>query len=293
MNAIELTGALGGRWMGQYGLAFCPAHHNTNTPALSISRGADGRLLFYCHAGCPFPAICNALRDLGMIDGPPREPQMDGGELARLQAEALRKADKRAQQARAIWDEARPIENTVAEFYLRHRAITCALPDTLRFHPACWHPSGQRLPAMVAIVQGSEHFAVHRTFLRADGTGKAEEAPAKAMLGTVAGGAVRLTKGNGALVVAEGIETALSLASGLLKVSATTWATLSTSGMSGVCLPAEPGRLTIATDGDGPGQAAGNALAERAVALGWTVSLLPAPHGRDWNDILKNNGVAA
>ncbi|WP_276861564.1 DUF7146 domain-containing protein, partial [Haematobacter missouriensis] len=283
LNSVKNRGAL----------AFCPAHHNTNTPALSISQGADGRLLFYCHAGCPFSAICDALRDRGLLAGTRRGPQMDGGELTRLQAEALRKADKRAQQARATWDEARPIESTVAEFYLRNRAITCALPDTLRFHLACWHPSGQRLPAMVALVQGAERFAVHRTFLRADGTGKAEKAPAKAMLGTVAGGAVRLTTGNGTLVVAEGIETALSLASGLLRAPATIWSTLSTSGMSGLRLPAKPGRLTIATDGDGPGQAAGNALAERAVALGWTVSLLPAPHGRDWNDILKNKEVAA
>ncbi len=35
-----------------------------------------------------------------------------------------------------------------------------------------------------------------------------------------------------------------------------------------------------------------NKLAERADALGWAVSLLPAPQGRDWNDILQMNGAS-
>ena len=53
------------------------------------------------------------------------------------------------------------------------------------------------------------------------------------------------------------------------------------------------GRLTVATDGDEAGRAAGHALAERAAALGWAVSLLPAPDGRDWNDILAMKGAVA
>jgi hypothetical protein len=69
---------------------------------------------------------------------------------------------------------------------------------------------------MVALVEGSDAFAVHRTYLLPDGSGKAAIDPDKMMLGAVAGGAVRLTDGPGGLVVAEGIETALSLACGLL-----------------------------------------------------------------------------
>ena len=68
------------------------------------------------------------------------------------------------------------------------------------------------------------------------------------------------------------------------------WATLSTSGMRGIFLPEGKGRLTIATDGDDAGRAAGHQLACRADAAGWTVSTLPAPNGRDWNDILTMKG---
>jgi len=42
-----------------------------------------------------------------------------------------------------------------------------------------------------------------------------------------------------------------------------------------------------------PGQAAGHQLAERATALGWSVSTLPAPIGCDWNDVLSMKGAAA
>ena len=155
----------------------------------------------------------------------------------------------------------------------------------------CWHKVAQRFPALVALVEGGSDFAVHRTYLGADGR-KADVAPAKAMLGPCAGGAVRLSEAPGPLVVAEGIETALSLLSGLLRGPATVWAALSTSGMKALRLPPKPGRLTIASDGDTPGREAAHALAERAAALGWRVSLLPAPDNRDWNDILQGRAAA-
>ena len=49
--------------------------------------------------------------------------------------------------------------------------------------------------------------------------------------------------------------------------------------------------IVIASDGDAPGREAAHALAERASALGWRVSLLPAPDNRDWNDILQGRAA--
>lgn len=54
-----------------------------------------------------------------------------------------------------------------------------------------------------------------------------------------------------------------------------------------------PRRLTIASDGDDAGRQSAAALAERDAVLGWAVSLLPAPEGRDWNDVLMLKGEAA
>ena len=292
-DAQALMQALGAKaWRGHYATAACPVcqpERRRDQGALTIAEKPGGGLLLHCKkSGCGFSDI---LRAAGIVPGTFTPPDPE----ARREAERQRKAEaeKRAAQARHVWQEAQPIAGTIAETYLRGRGITCNLAQTLRFHPACWHQTGKRLPALVAMVEGAERFAVHRTYLRADGTGKADVDPNRAMLGAVAGGAVRLTATQGPLVVAEGIETALSLNYGLLGLPATIWAALSASGMTALRLPAQPGRLTIATDGDAPGKAAGHALATRADALGWQVSLLPAPDGYDWNDVVRGKAVAA
>lgn len=294
-DARTLTLALLGKWHGRYGLACCPAHGDRR-PSLTLADGTDGRLLLNCKAGCRFEDVLGALRTRGLVNRGDRPQPPSAAEIVRRQAEDEAAAAKRERQALACWREALPIHGTTAETYLRGRGITCPLPDSLRFHPECWHASAQRLPAVVARVDGLPRLAVHRTYLRADGSGKAEVAPPKAMLGAALGGAVRLAEADGPLVVAEGIETALSLSSGLLRGPATVWAALSAPGLAGLRLPpGRPHRLIIAPDSDdkGTGHEAAHKLAERATAHGWTVSLLPAPAGRDWNDILMLKGAAA
>jgi hypothetical protein len=292
-DASTLTMALGGRWHGRYGTAPCPVcqpeqKHGQN--ALTLADGNNGRLMLNCKkSACAF---LDVLAAAGLRSGDYSPP--DAATLAQRKAEQRAEAEKQAAQAKRLWEEAQPITGTIAETYLRGRGINCKLPETLRFHKACWHgPTAKRWPAMVSAVQGANLPAVHRTYLRPDGSGKADIEPAKAMLGGTQGGAVRLADGHGPLVVAEGIETALSLASELLRTPATVWAALSTSGIRGLHLPPTASRLTIAPDGDKPGREAANALAESAHALGWKVSLLPAPDGRDWNDILTMKGEAA
>ena len=292
---VALAG--GGQIVGREGGDGGPAAHDKADHALGLygveaevagERGDRGARAF--ERG----DVLDALRGLGIIEGHGTVPQTDPAELARYAAQQRAEAEKRAGQAQGVWAEAQPIGGTIAETYLRNRGITCPLPESLRFHPACWHPTAKRLPAMVARIEGAERFAVHRTYLRPDGSGKAEAEPAKAMLGNTAGGAVRLTEGQDALAVGEGIETALSLLCGPLTGAVAIWAALSTSGMAGLCLPPRPGKLIVATDGDAPGKAAGHYLAERATALGWAVTLFPAPDGRDWNDVLQSmKGAAA
>ena len=296
MTARDLTLNLGGRWCGSYGTAACPVcqpSRRRDQHALTLSDGRDGRLLAHCkRAGCDFRDILSAT---------PGSYTPDPAAVAAYEAERKAQAEKKAKQARAIWDETQPIGGTPAETYLRGRGITCDLCDVLRFHPACWHPTAKRFPAMVARIDGGDGFAVHRTYLRPDGSGKADAEPAKAMLGAASGGAVRLTGGSRRLVVAEGIETALSLACGLLDGPATIWAALSTSGIRGLHLPriaqiariARAAELIVAPDGDAPGRAAAVALADQAHALGWRVSTLEAPEGCDFNDLLTEKGDAA
>lgn len=287
----RITEALGGHWYGTYGLAFCPAHHNKNTPALCLANGNGGRLLASCKAGCGFSAVVAALRGLGLLEVGSASFAPDPVPIAKRQASDKMEMAKRAAQAARLWKETSPLLGTVAETYLRGRGIMCDLPSTLRFAPSCWHATTSRFPAIVALVEGSAAFAVHRTYLAPDGDGKAAVDPPKAMLGSVFGGAIRLVEQDGPLVVAEGIETALSLACGILRYPATIWAALSAPGLQTLHLPTKPARLVIASDGDKVGRKAAHALADRAHTLGWAVSLLPAPEGADWNDVLAGKAA--
>lgn len=60
--------------------------------------------------------------------------------------------------------------------------------------------------------------------------------------------------------------------------------------MKSLRLPSDPGELIIATDGEDAGRDAGNSLGAQASALGWSISLMPAPEGSDWNDVLAEKG---
>jgi hypothetical protein len=294
-DAYTLTVALRGKWSGGRGMACCPAHDD-RSPSLSLADGANGRLLLHCHSGCSFAEIQAALRESGLMAGAGTfRPVARAVDQERRAAERAMR-EKRMRQARHLWESASPVDGTPGALYLKYRGIARALPTTLRYIGDCWHQTAKRSPALISYVRNigdSESFAVHRTYVRNDGLGKASLLPNKAMLGPVLGGVVRLSNENGPLVVTEGIETGLSLLSGILGKPSSVWAALSATGMVGLTLPENPGQLIVAPDGDPTGRKAADALATRAQALGWRVSLLTAPDGFDWNDVLTGKAVAA
>jgi hypothetical protein len=293
MNAVNpeaLVNDLGGNWYGGYGVAPCPVcqpERRKDQNALTINAEADHLLLHCKKLGCDFRDILTAA---GVAPGTFKVDQMAVGNARRERAE---KTERTLAYARSVWRNCKPITGTKGEAYLRARGITCDLPVTLRWLPDTYHTKSRRyVSAMVGDVSTG---AVHRTYFTKQGmrldkaTGTRDH---KMMLGSCSGGGVRLSEGAGPLVVCEGLETGLSLLSGLLSRPASVWACLSASGIAGVTLPSGPTKLIVATDGDDAGRIAGVKLAIRATALGWQVSMLPAPNGRDWSDVLQG-GVAA
>src|SRR5215218_4695488 len=94
-----------------------------------------------------------------------------------------------------IWAATVPAAGSVVEAYLRSRAITI-LPEVLRFHPALWHKGGRgHWPGMVAArtTPDGAMAAIHRTWLRRDGRGKASVDPQRMDLGPSRGNAIRLS----------------------------------------------------------------------------------------------------
>ncbi len=299
-NAYDITHRLGGRWYGQYGTAACPvcqAEGRLDQTALGIRNGDAGLLLYCRKAGCSYHDIIRVV-STGSFPPPPIFPAMN----------ATTSFDKSA-IARRVWDAGVPIPRTLAEDYLFHRGILRLDADNLRFVAGCYHPSKQHLPALVAKVEGGSGFAIHRTFLEADGKGKAAVSPAKLMLGPVAGGAVQLAHGPGPLIVGEGIENVLSYqewtdlrhevgdtscplhqAQNIRSGNPSVWAALSTSGMKALRLPPMHGCLVIAADNDPAGLDAAYDLATRARHLGWVV-FIDCPALADWNAQLMNAGM--
>lgn len=282
MHAKQLTRALGGHWRGHYGTARCPAHDD-RSPSLSIADGDKGRLLLFCHAGCSYDDIRGALP--GALSGENEQPPEPSSHLSRPACNALGPLIAR------LWEESRSIAGTRVEAYLRGRAISSTSSSALRFHPDLRHPTGPRFPAMVSRVQRLDGglTGLHRTYLDPQSPKKAAIEPQKAMLGPCKGGAVRLRDGGHVLVACEGIETGLSLCDALDNHHAI-WAGLSASGVANLNLPTmtlERSGLLIAADGDSTGRKAANALAARARVLGWTVEVISAPDGRDFNDLAR------
>ncbi len=282
MSARELVHALGGRWHGSYGTARCPAH-NDRHPSLSITE-RDGKLLAHCHAGCDQGAVWDALKGQSLVG------HVDQERLSRRAAPCARRAPDtkdRTAAARRIWSESRPAADTPVETYLASRGITIPPPPTLRYHIGLKHgPTGLVLPAMVAAVTtcpSREVVAIHRTFIKADGSDKAPVTQSKMMLGPCVGGAVRLAPAADELVLAEGIETGLSI---LQATGQPTWACLSTSGLKTVLLPPEVRAVTIAADGDSAGKKAAEEAAGRLYREGREVKIARPPDGYDFNDLL-------
>ena len=198
-----------------------------------------------------------------------------------------------------ILSRAGPVAGTAAERYLASRALPVLACADLLFHPDLTHWETRRgYPGLVAVVRdcAGNRMALHRTYLADDGSAKAPLENPRKMLGSVAGGAVRLgdLTETGLLGLAEGIETALSVMTGCPQLPV--WATLSTRGLDQVVLPAEARKIVILADHDasGAGQRAALAAATRLQAEGRRVWLaLPPKQGDDLNDLLVRDGPDA
>ena len=181
-----------------------------------------------------------------------------------------------------------PAPGTPADRYLTSRGLPgLAVSSSLRFRPDCPHPEGGQYPALIGLVSAVDGapLAVHRTFLARDGR-KASVEPAKASLGPVWGGAIRLQmiEPDKPLVIGEGIETAAS-AAWLLDLPA--WAALSAGNMAkGLVLPPQARRVVIAADPDDVGRKAARDAWIRWTAEGREVRIAVPDAGGDFNDLL-------
>lgn len=285
MSAHSLTLSLGGRWYGDYGFVRCVAHKD-GRPSLRLRDGDNGRLLVRCFAGCDPRAILDALKQrniLGQIVAP-RPP-----DLAEIKKQTERRR-RRKVAATEMFGRSAPAPGTVVESYLRGRGINLPIPASIRFAGTQTHPHDRKLyPVMIAAVCNANRQIVgcHRTYLRVDGSAKADVPDARLSLGSLSEGCVHLAEAWDVMAVCEGIETGLAY---MQLTGIPTWACLSTAGLQNAQLPDGVVHVAIAADVDqnNAGMIAAKKLEKRLINNG-IISRIVVPEldvAGDFNDML-------
>lgn len=276
MRAREITIGLGGQWRSGKGTAKCPAHDDRN-PSLSISETRDGRALVYCFTGCSQIAVIDALRARGLWDGEAKgDPGYPGFLTTKHDGQVfMRDARDRLEFARTLWDKAVPARDTIVDTYLASRGIKRGERPALRYLPLLKHgPSKTSHPCMIAALTDEKERirAVQRTWLKPDGSGKADIHPAKMTLGQMADSAVKFGQVGNSLGLAEGIETALSAAQ-IYHVPV--WATLSANRLDQIKIPATVRDLFIFADHGQVGMREATEAANHYEGQGLRVDVIP------------------
>ncbi|MFZ6761315.1 DUF7146 domain-containing protein [Pseudoroseomonas sp. WGS1072] len=260
-------------------------------------------------SGSKRDAIQWASRWLGLNSGevPIAKPRQAG--RARSDVEPDKDAMRRRRQALSLFLAGqRQILDTPAELYLSGRGIHLRdlgrQPAALRYHAELWCAEvGRPLPALLAAIcePGGRHVATQRIWIAPDRTGVWRKAPlknAKKVIGSFAGGIVPLWRGSSGqplklaamgeeVVVAEGIETALSIAAAVPEMRIIS--AISLGNMASINLPPAITKVVIGADNDDHNSSAAQALqraVDRFIAEGREVRIARSPIGSDFNDAL-------
>lgn len=261
--------------------------------------------------------------------------ESDHQRMAQYRVEAKASADKRDAEAaeatvraqasaRKRWHQGKPIAGTIVDHYLMRRGIDLRIlarangagksPGALRFHPQVQYGFGDGAvvrPAMLAaaLALDGTHVATHRTWLKPDGSTKADMADgiakAKKVLGPFDGAHIPLWKGASGdmtlrdvprgtdVYVSEGIEDGLTVACANPRLRVI--AGISVGNIGALQLPDQLGAVVILAQNDPPGSDADKAM-DRAIArlrsAGHLVKVARTPAGaKDVNALAC--GVAA
>ena len=256
--------------------------------AFNVRTGEGGAPIVWCASCQDRDSVADALNALLNSEWKPPAPSDTNDDTARRQ--------RKQEAAFRLWSSSNSVIGTLAERYLEQRGLASLRASlALRYRDDCHHPDGSPLPALVAQVvdvDGNAR-AVHRTYIDRNTGGKTSREPAKASLGPVWHGAVRLQplEPGSPLVVGEGIETSAS--AGIL-LGAPAWAAISCGNLRlGLNLPPEARDIIIAADPDGVGRAAAETAARRWRRERRSVRIMVPNGPGDFNDVLLRRSAAA
>lgn len=267
---------------------FAPGDHRTTCPqcgrgerdkSLGLTVEHDGRGVAHCFR-CQYVETWQ--------DNRPATHRP--AQASRCKAQSSEKRTTLSDYGHELWAQSTVVGGTLGAKYLAARH--CPLPPEdgdLRFHPALKHPSGYVGPALLARVTDAASgiaLTLHRTWIQADGR-KADVDPPRLLLGghRKEGGVIRLWPDESVtygLGVAEGIETALSLAHAFTPV----WACIDAGNLGKLPLLRGIECLLVGADRDAAGERGAAECAARWASAGVEVRITTQPQN-DLNDVLK------
>lgn len=281
MSRLErIVAACGGILLDGGARALIPGpDHSHKDRSVSLAETEEGRILIHCFSPRDdWRQVRDALRARGLLD---RLAATDKGA-----SRVVLQPDNEERRARAerLWNESRAIRCTPASAYIKRRGLHGVESAELRLHPHMTSVDDRmRRPALMAAIRSADGAlqGVQATLLSAYGASKALVATPRRVIGKLLGGAVQLRRAGDTLVIAEGVESALSAASAL---GVPSWAALSAHNLSLFKPPPGVSRLIVAPDNDAAGLRAWDMLQER-LSGGTAPELAMAPDGaNDWND---------
>ena len=291
-QAHPLPGVVGAsvklRRAGNEWKACCPLHPD-RSPSFTIFDGGRRFQCFGCGASGDVLDYLQRLHGVGLRDA---AEMLTGGYVPAIEMAPLPANDQgdRLDEARAIWRNAVPAQETLAESYLRLRGLHLPIPPTIRFTSLRYGSKGREYPCLVAAVSGPDNklSAVQRTYLNDAGMGKAAVPKPKLSLGRVSGGAIRLAPAAGELIVCEGLEDGLTLQQELGRA---VWVAAGASMLPAMRFPDLVRSVAIGGDADNAGQAAAHKAADAFALRGLSARVFFPADAKDFNDSLR--GVQA
>ncbi len=248
--------------------------------------GAFGDLLDLIRINGDYAGMGDAMAEAERFLGAPLRREMSS-EPARAPADA-------SASARRLFARGRDVAGTIAETYLRSRALTLPPFYAVRFHANAMFldDEGARRsgPALLAAIRDADGAVtgVHRTWIA-----KSDDGPIvqlRKIMGHAREHAVHLGGAGSAALVGEGVETVWSLRGTIEGVRL--FAALSAAKLALWRWPRDVTRLFVAVDNDdnSAGQDAASRLIERAEAA--SLPAIPLfPRLGDFNDDLRELGV--
>jgi hypothetical protein len=231
---------------------------------------------------------------------------------------AEKQLEENRRRAMAVYLESKKgdFATSIAARYLATRGIDLAkldrMPGALGSLARGKHTETNSFwPVMCAGMTGSDGkiWAVHRTFLQLDGSGKAPVTPVRKIWPSFAGAAIHLWRGEtnmrpkeaakhgllDTLVICEGVEDGLSIA--MARPDLRIWAAGALGNVANVVLPDCSCTVIVAADNDwGKPQAEKqlDAALQAIARTGRKVFVARSPVGKDFNDcLMAQTGVAA